>query len=215
MQTETGSLEDIPIDSQNKAPNSSTLADGILASPAESTPIEVDRDIASLSDPQGDGKTNDEVPPAPSHLSTPLFAPSPPHVPEQVSGAVILNHQGTTELQSQSSLLSSESDGSQEPPWKCLRMGSPLLAVPMESCPLQMVLGTKGAAWSLQVEHEKDGKVHDQVSAIVFKHQGAASARDKMRTRLNGFVMLGSQVKSTHVDDDKVGGFSDPASGKT
>ena len=68
MQTETGGLEDIPVDSQNEAPDSSTLADGILASPAEPTPIEVDRDIASLSDPQGDGKTDDGVPPAPSHI---------------------------------------------------------------------------------------------------------------------------------------------------
>ena len=75
---------------------------------------------------------------------------------------------------------------------------------------MQMVLGTKGAAWSLQVEHEKDGRGRDQVGSIAFKHQGAASGRVKMRTRLNGFAMPGSQAKSTHVDDDEVGGFSDP-----
>lgn len=91
----------------------------------------------------------------------------------------------------------------EEPPRKRARTSSPLPApLAAKPRPVQMVLGTTGAAWSLQIQRDRGHKNVDVHDPMKTKPGGrTASARNKIRSRLNNFAAPGSQMKSIRMDD--------------
>lgn len=194
MDADRGEDFEDTLDSQDVALNN-PAPDAGSSAPIDSMSTDVDVDITSRSDREEIEEPGQDVDAA--RLRPRAAALSPPRSP---GAATASNREGKTKPVLQLSPRSSEPDDELEHPRKRVRTSLPVGEVPKTSRPLQMVLGTKGAAWSLQVQDEDGSRVGPPKPKT--SRSRDAGARSRIRSKLGSYALPGSQIKPVEVDDD-------------